>query len=401
MGLVAGVFYALCPFTLFYDRLALADACLHALFALALLLSVRLVREVRVGFGVLAGLVMALGVYTKFPGVLLFAVPLATAVVLGGRGAPWRPVLAAYPVAAAAAAYPLWRFFATGNTATMAEIATKTEGGLVGRFAANLAEASGWLWAFWTPALVVLGLAGTALAVVERRREALLLAALAAYPAVAFGLVLSRWLPRYLLFASAPFLVLAAWLLCRAVDRATAGRGDRARTAALALATMAAVVPSLVFDTALWSDPPRAPLPALERAQYIDGWTSGYGIRDTERLVREELARHPEGVTVVVHVNRYRTLRATPLALGLAFTREPRVRFEDWDLAHPSAVAALAKWAGEGPSLLVVPRADPLVPSPDMAPFADLLVHLATTRKPDGDPCDDVYVLRPPGGARS
>src|SRR6266496_1385715 len=151
----------------------------------------------------------------------------------------------------------------------------------------------------------------------------------------------------------------------------------------------------------LWSDPPRAPLPALERAQYIDGWTSGYGIRDTERLVLEELARHPEGVTVVVHVNRYRTLRATPLALGLAFTREPRVRFEDWDLAHPSAVAALAKWAGEGPSLLVVPRADPLVPPPDMAPFAAFIAHVATTRKPDGGPCDDVYVLRPPAGSRS
>jgi len=401
VGLVAGVFYAFCPFTLFYDRLALADACLHALFALALLLSVRLVREDRVAFGVLAGLVMALGVYTKFPGVLLFAVPLATAVVLAGRRAPWRAVLAAYPVAAAAAAYPLYGFFAARNTATMAEIATRTDGGLLGRFAANLAEAAGWLWALWTPALVVLGLAGLALAVVERRREALLLAALGAYPAVAFGLVLSRWLPRYLLFASAPFLVLAAWLLCRAVDRATAGRGDAARAAALALATLAAVVPSLLFDAALWNDPSKAPLPALERAQYVDGWTSGYGIRDTERLVREELARHPEGVTVVVHANRFRTLRATPLALGLAFAREPRVRFEDWDLAHPSAVAALAKWAGEGPSLLVVPLADPLVPPPDLAPFAELLIHVATTRKPDGGPCDDVYVLRPLGGSRS
>ncbi len=304
-------------------------------------------------------------------------------------------------MAAAAAAYPLWRFFATRNTATMAEIATKTEGSLLARFAANLAEASGWLWALWTPALVVLGLAGLALAVVERRREALLLAALAAYPAVAFGLVLSRWLPRYLLFASAPFLVLAAWLLCRVVDRATAGRGDAMRAAALALATTAALVPSLRFDTALWTDPPKAPLPALERAQYIDGWTSGYGIRDTERLVREELARHPEGVTVVVHVNRFRTLRATPMALGLAFAREPRVRFEDWDLAHPSAVAALAKWAGEGPSLLVVPMADPLVPPPDLSPFAAFIAHVATTRKPDGGPCDDVYVLRPPAGSRS
>ncbi len=216
-----------------------------------------------------------------------------------------------------------------------------------------------------------------------------------------FGLVLSRWLPRYLLFASAPFLVLAAWLLARVVDRATAGRGEAVRRSALALAIMGALLPSLRFDAALWNDPPRAPWPALERAQYVDGWTSGYGIRETERLVREELARHPEGVTVVVHANRFRTLRATPLALGLAFAREPRVHFEDWDLAHPSALPALQRWAAEGPTLLVVPRADPLVPPPDMAPFAALLTPRATTRKPDGGPCDDVYVLRPPAGSRS
>jgi hypothetical protein len=159
------------------------------------------------------------------------------------------------------------------------------------------------------------------------------------------------------------------------------------------VAAAAVLIPSLRFDLALWTDPPRAPLPALDREQFVVGWTSGYGIRDTERLVREELARHPEGVTVVVHANRFRTLRATPMALGLAFAREPRVRLEDWDLAHPSAVPALEKWAAAGPTLLVVPRADPLVPPPEMTPFAPLLTLVATTRKPDGRPCDDVYRL--------
>ena len=80
VGLVAGAFYVFCPFTLFYDRLALADACLSALFALTLLLSLRIVADERLPFGILAGLVMALGVYTKAPGVLLFAMPTMSAV---------------------------------------------------------------------------------------------------------------------------------------------------------------------------------------------------------------------------------------------------------------------------------------------------------------------------------
>jgi 4-amino-4-deoxy-L-arabinose transferase-like glycosyltransferase len=401
VGLVAGAFYLLCPFTLFYDRLALADACLSALFALTLLLSLRIAAEPRLRFGILAGVVMALGVYTKAPGVLLFAVPLATAVVLGQGRRAWRALLTAYAVGAPPAAYALWRFVTTRNTADMVGIATRNEQPFLARSAANLAEAAGWLWAFWTPTLVILGLAGLAIALVRGRREGLLLAALAAFPLVAFGLTLSRWLPRYLLFGSAPFLVLGAWALCLVVDRATTARPGGFRSAALAVAAAAVLVPSLRFDLALWTNPPRAPLPALDREQFVVGWTSGYGIRDTERLVREELARHPEGVTVVVHANRFRTLRATPMALGLAFAREPRVRLEDWDLGHPSAVPALEAWTAAGPALLVVPRADPLVPPPDMAPFAPLLTPVATTRKPDGRPCDDVYRLGPPHVSRS
>jgi len=393
VGLLAGVFYVFCPFTLFYDRLALADSCLQALFALALLSSVRLVREGRVVFGVAAGAAMALGVYAKAPGVLLFAVPAAAAAFLGMPRAALPALLAAYGVGLPPAAWALWRFFTTRNTATMAQIATASDDGLLPRLAANLAEAFAWLWPYWTPALFVLGAAAAAAAVVVRRREGLLLAALAALPVLAFGLTLSRWLPRYLLFASVPLLVLAAWALVRAVDRATRGRSEAARNAALALAALAALLPSLRFDHALWTDPPRAPLPALERAQFVEGWTSGYGIRDTERLVREELLRHPAGVRVVVHANRFRTLRATPLALGLAFAREPRVRLEDWDLAHPTAVPALEEWAAEGPTLLVVPRADPAVPPPPPAAWAHLGTLLATTRKPGGAPCDDVYRL--------
>src|SRR5260221_662003 len=263
VGLLAGAFYVFCPFTLFYDRLALADACLSALFALTLLLSLRIVAGERRRFGILAGVVMALGVYAKAPGVLLFAVPMATALFVGFRRDAGRALLAAYAVGVPPAAYALWRFATTRNTADMVGIATRSEQPLLARAASNLGEAAGWLWGFWTPTLAVLGLAGLAIALLRRRREGLLLAALAAFPVLAFGLTLSRWLPRYLLFGSVPFLVLGAWALCVLVDRATTARPGAFRSAALAVAAAAVLVPSLRFDLALWTDPPRAPLPAL------------------------------------------------------------------------------------------------------------------------------------------
>jgi 4-amino-4-deoxy-L-arabinose transferase-like glycosyltransferase len=387
VGLLAGFFYVVCPFTFFYDRMALADAALSTCAALVLLASVRAAQEGSVTQGVLAGLALLAGVLTKAPGVVLFGIPLGTALLLGASLPGWRAVGAAYLVAAPPAAYALWLFLATRNAERMVDIATENPAGPLSRLLANLGDASGWLWTYWTGPLVVLGLLGLVAAVRARDRRGFLVFALAALPVLGFAALLSRWLPRYLLFTSIPFFVLAAFgfsVLVRRAPRAAAGS-----------LLVLAVLPCLRFDYDLLRDPARARFVPVDRDQFVTSWTSGYGTRDTIALVREELKRNPAGITVVTHVNRFRTLRATPLALSLAFAREPRVRLEDWDLTHPSALPALEKWRAEGPTLVVVPRSDPAIPPPSMAAFADLVTHLATTTKPDGQPADELYRLSP------
>jgi hypothetical protein len=249
---------------------------------------------------------------------------------------------------------------------------------------------------------VLLGLVGAALAIARRDRQTLLLALLAVYPLVAFSSVLSWRMPRYLLPAAVPLLVLAAgaldWLLTRLLAWTPEASRERRRPWLSAAAAVLVLVPALRLDRALWTDPARAAIPAADRFQYVLGWPSGYGVRDTERLVREELARHPGGLTVVVHANRYQNLRVTPLSLGLAFAREPRVRLEDWNFADATALPAFERWATAGPTLLVVPRADPNAPAPDPTAWTHLAALVARTTKPDGGPCDDVYRLCPPPG---
>ena len=387
VGLLAGFFYVVCPFTLFYDRMALADAALAACAAVVLLASVRAVREGRVGQGLLAGVALVAGVLTKAPGVMLFGIPFGTALLLRADPAGWRAVGAGYLLAAPPTGYALWRFLATPNVERMLDIATENPAGPLGRFLANAGEASGWLWTYWTGPLVVLGLLGFAAAVRSRDRRGLLLSALAVLPVLAFAVLLSRWLPRYLLFTSIPFFVLAASGFSVLVHRAPrSGSG---------VALVLAVLPCLRFDYDLLRDPARARFVPVDRDQFVTSWTSGYGTRDTIAVVRDELGRHPGGIRVVTHVNRFRTLRATPLALSVAFAREARVTLEDWDLAHPSALAAVEGWRAEGWTLLVVPRSDPAIPAPSLAAFADLVVLLKTTTKPDGRPADDVYSVVP------
>ena len=387
VGLLAGFFYVVCPFTLFYDRMALADAALGACAALALLATVRAAKEESTGQGVAGGLALVAGVLTKAPGVLLFGIPLAAGVFLRPSRAGWRALAWTYVVGTLPAAYALWRFLATRNAERMVDIATESPGGPWLRFLANLGEASGWLWTYWTGPVVVLGAVGLVAALRSRDGRGLLVFLLAAFPTVAFAALLSRWLPRYLLFTSVPFFLLAAFGFSVVVRRVPRG-------AWLALLVLA-VLPCLRFDYDLLSDPARAPFVPVDRDQFVTSWTSGYGTRETIGLVRAALSEHPAGVTVVTHVNRFRTLRATPLALGLAFAREPRVRLEDWDLSDPSALPAVEKWVSEGPTLVVVPRSDPAIPPPDLAAFGDRLAHMATTTKPDGRPADDVYRVRP------
>jgi hypothetical protein len=396
-ALLAGLFYLLCPFTLFYDRMALTEAGLSAFTALTLLFSIRVAESGQSTFAVLAGLSFALAVLVKALGVLALPIPLLTVLLLGPVRSRLGALALAYAVGLPPAAWAFRSFVATENAQHMAELFTGGGGAFATQLASSLAEGGGWLWTWCTPPLVVLALAGAALAIVRRERKTLLLALLAVYPLVAFSSVLSWRMPRYLLPAAVPLLVLAAGtldsLVTRLLARTSAAGQERARPWLTAVAAVLVLFPALRLDRALWTDPARAAIPEPDRFQYVLGWPSGYGVRDTERLVREELARHPEGLTVVVHANRYQNLRVTPLALALAFAREPRVRLEDWNFADEALVGALERWAAAGPTLLVVPRADPAAPAPDPSVWAHLATLVARTRKPDGGPCDDVYRL--------
>ena len=405
-ALVAGLFYALCPFTLFYDRMALTEAGLSATFALALLGSIRLAESGRLLHAVLTGVVLALAVLVKAIGVLALPIPLATIVVLGRLRERWKPLALAYVVGVPPVAWALHRFVATENAQHMAQLFTAGGGALAARFGRDLAEGADWLWTWWTAPLAVLGVLGGLVALWRGDRKGLLLALLAAYPLVAFSALLTWRMPRYLLPASVPLLVLAAgtleWLSSGAAHRLPASAPRWAGEGLRATLVLLVLLPALRFDRALWTDPSRAPMPGPDRFQYVLGWPSGYGVRDTERLVREELERHPGGVTVVVHANRYQNLRMTPLTLGLAFAREPRVRLEDWDFANPTALDAFEKWAAAGPTLLVVPRADPSAPAPPAAAWSHLATLVVRTTKPDGGACDDVFRLcTPPDCAAS
>jgi hypothetical protein len=148
------------------------------------------------------------------------------------------------------------------------------------------------------------------------------------------------------------------------------------------------LLPSLRFDWFLWTDPSKAPLPDVERFQFVNGWPSGYGTRDTLAFLRSQAERSRGGVRVVLQSGARRTIA---LASSVEFRYHGFVVVTDLRLDDPAAAATLAAWAREMPTFVVVPPAHRNKrPEPGALGSARLVLE---TRKPDGTLCDQVYEL--------
>ena len=385
---LAALFYVACPFTLFHDRMVLTDSFLAAFTAVTLVLSMALAEEPTLARGMRLGLAMALGVASKTTGLVLFMVPaLAVAVAGRERRRALGPLAAAYATGAALAAYPLWLFFRRTDELSGALGVRDNESSFAGNAGANLRLAFEWLWTYWTPSLALLALAGLgyALAHRERRRAALLLAIVAVGPTVAFVAVSEIWYPRYLLFTTVPLLPLAAAGFAGIAETVHTWRSvGRRAGAALTVALLAAVLaPALAFDLALWRDPARAPFPALDRFQYVTGWPSGYGARESMAFLRGERARSPGGLLLVTPGPS-----TTASAVRLLSNADPGLEVRYVDPATVSDVRELASGPSAPATYVIVSRAENVTLP---AAWSSALRRAFASFKPDGAAADEIY----------
>jgi hypothetical protein len=179
-----------------------------------------------------------------------------------------------------------------------------------------------------------------------------------------------------------PVLMLASLGLVRLTDRL----GTPARAAAL----LVLLLPALRLDLDILRAPEAAALPEIDRGQFVSGWPSGYGTAGTLAFVREELGRHPGGLTVVTHVHARRT---TWQALGLEFAHEPRVELRDLDLNRRENLDVLAAWSHSRPTLVVLSPVGPARRPVNPKRFAHLGGLALRSCKPGGGFCDEVYRL--------
>jgi 4-amino-4-deoxy-L-arabinose transferase-like glycosyltransferase len=381
-GLMAAGLYLLCPFALFHDRMVLADVFVSSAGALVLLASLTLLDDPTRRRAVVLGLALAACALSKMPGLLLWAIPVLAALALPRRPGLPRALGLAFGVAACLSALPIW-YFVANSAQVQEQTALGDAGGPFAVAAPNLMTLVGWLWDYWTPGVFAVFAVASVMAVVERRREDIVLSACALWPPLVFAALSRSWFPRYVFPSTIPALVLTGMALSRLVAQA---RGLRWGWAMVAAAAVALLAPALPFDVALLTAPDRAPFPAVDRFQYVEGWTAGYGRQDPARALASALAESPSGILVGVGGSSRHAYRPIHLLLRARFMNDPRVEIEVTDPRDPGSRRALAKRAAGRPVFLVAGIDDGSLPQAGSAP-------ILVGRLPDGTAVAAVYRL--------
>ena len=397
VGLVAASLYLVCPFSFFYDRLALADAYLSSFTAAALYWSFAFRKQPSRRGSLWLGLSMAASILSKIPGLIALAWP-PLCLLLGRPRVPFRRRLGlAYALAGALVSLPVIHFFSsTGQLAEKANLSVEQADRLTA-IGYNLGLALGWLSGYWTAPVLVVGCVTALAAAFRGRRVELVLAACSLAPVAFFVLVSFQWYPRYVLFGTPPLLTLTACGLCQ-LDAwlesrfAAWSRGGRLGRRLLLAACVGGPGAALCVHLAI--DPPTAPLPAVERFQYVDGWPSGYGWSEAASFLKAQADRSGRPVLVLFDRADHRTAHVVVRAYLM---NDTRFELESLDLGEPGADDLIARRARAGPVFVLRSgaRRGKLRALPESAGVE--LRWVLSLRKPGGRLVGEIYRADSPG----
>lgn len=312
-GIAAALLHATAPFTLLFDRMALADGLLTvtAIWALFFTISIaggdRPDRPVLLS-GIGLGIALAAAIWTKMTALFLLPFPLLGLLLVrtlpGLRRAGLGLVVG----------YALFGVFAVllalmPNSSNLVDKTSHFSLSIqellmfpTEIWASNAGAYWSWITAYLPAPLYWLVLLAAPWGLVYRRRHALML--LACWAVFAIPPLLTAevlYTTRYVVPSVIPLMLLTAEFISWTVERVrTRWQLDRFRTTvATAGLLLVAALPSAAFDLLLIEDPSRANLAETDRWQYVEGEPAGYGFIEAVGLVIERLAQYEGNVIVL------------------------------------------------------------------------------------------------------
>jgi len=318
LGVLSAFLYVICPFALWYDRLALAEGLLLTFFTWALFFAVKARTSGKLFYLIGTAVASGLALLTKSTALLLFPIiPFAYLVKRSPRGVPgrYRPLLlwllavavsclVAYSMFSLLRLAPGFHFIADlekTRTLTFTELL----GSPLLMLPGNTRAVFRVLFVYLTPAFLVMCFGGLLMGIVRRWRPAWFLLAWFGIAGLFESLVALFHFTRFFLILLPPLLIGAGYGVLTVAEWVLERRrlGSRGSCVAPGLAFIVLVsliaVPAAVQVVRITSNPVKASLPQEDRDAFVAQWPAGYGTAEIAAYLEGESRKGPIKVVAI------------------------------------------------------------------------------------------------------
>jgi len=291
VGITASFLYVISPFALFYDRLAIYDSLVSALFIWNLYLAILLVRYIRLDIALIFGLSLGIGLLNKTSAFFsLYLLPF-TLILFDWKAKKRWSLLVTWLGLVVVSAVLSQIIYSVLRLSPYFYIIAQKDTIFVYPFSlwithpfeffiGNITGMFDWLVGYLTWPIFLSAIAGLFF-VWKTIREKIFLVICWLFPFIGlafFGRVLY---PRFILFMVMPLLILSAWSLAYLYERI--------KNQYVAIACIFFICCQSIFVSyTVVSDIKTAQIPKSEKGQYIDDWPSGWGVSEIVGFVKKE-----------------------------------------------------------------------------------------------------------------
>ncbi len=313
IAFLASLIYAISPFSVFFDSLALADSMLSMFGVWSLVFAIITVNKVRLDTAMLTGFSLGGALLTKSPAVF-FSLLIPINLILNKWPSKFKErfknlsVFVFLFTFTYIIAYGLYNILRLGQDFHMISIRNSDYVNPITHifkspldpllpFLGNILDYFR-LIGPWP--IIVLFIIGVYLGLKYFKKESLILLAWGVLPLLAVAEFSKVMTARYIYF-TLPYLIsisaMSGFLIFSKKSQKVTSSGLIKKTVGLTVLVFAAI--SLLIDFRLITNPRSVNLPRSERSGYFEEWTSGYGIKEISKLILNEYTNNPNQKIVV------------------------------------------------------------------------------------------------------
>lgn len=295
IGIIASAIFVLYPFSLVYDRMALYESMVAMFFVWSLYLQILLVRRVRLDIAMILGIVLGSAVLTKSSGFLsIYLFPFLLLIFdFKKKDLKIRLLkfacLALVAIVMAYLMYGILRlssFYHIIEEKNLNFVQTPSEwmklqfNDKISTFLSNFRGLWDWFFVYFTLPYIILFLASLFINI-KFIKEKIILILWFLLPFLALCVFGKTLYPRYVLFMTMPLIPLVSYSIFSFFEK------YKNIAVRVIFVSIIAILPLrsgyyILFDFA------HAPLPRLDLEQYINGWPSGGGVKESVQFFNEK-----------------------------------------------------------------------------------------------------------------